>query len=614
MKKKSTSKLAFFSIRVLPSLVAAAFIALALALSNSVGDTSSCPPPQTAQWPSAPTPTPTPLTTDFYFLPDLSTPKPVLVLRGCNAASATSTPCYWGTPTPNPYHIVIQDIRGSPGCSNTPTPFIGDLLYKYDQDDGHTLLGYINGELWGRSGSLAMYGWSNGGITSYLAAVGADTYLRGIQPHYATGDLLNYGLFNGGVWHKEIPYPVDLPQAPNQISWKDYVGLGIWDKYLIDNYDAGRTKVAGLHVGGWFDVFGQATLDSFSRMQGAGGTGALGHQKVVIGPWIHGGEGSPPVGQIPFPNSTIDHANFSAYDAAWKQCVLQQPPNCTAWYNNTLPAVKVYLMNADPGSEWLTYTTWPPPGVKFHYYFTSDNPPKLSTTLPSSGQLTFTSDPSNPCPTLGGTNNLTSCTYPSPVPSPLPSPIPCGPWDQRPIEGRSDVVVFTSDALTSAGATVGRIHADVWIQTALPDVDVVVRMTDVYPDGRSMLMAEGIQRARYRNGGACPQPLVRNARTRVRVDLGSTALVIKAGHKVRVIVSASAGPNEAGVPDFPARGGYSVNPQNGQEYIGFPNANQKGAINVLTGGTFASELVLSVPGGSNPQPDERPPKPTPCPP
>ena len=94
----------------------------------------------------------------------------------------------------------------------------------------------------------------------------------------------------------------------------------------------------------------------------------------------------------------------------------------------------------------------------------------------------------------------------------------CGPYDQTQIEARQvtpgDVVVFTSgpNPLSNGGPIVGRMYADVWIKTDLPDVDVFVRMTDVYPapDNRSMLMAQGIQRAAYRNGGACRQPLVPN--------------------------------------------------------------------------------------------------------
>jgi hypothetical protein len=199
----------------------------------------------------------------------------------------------------------------------------------------------------------------------------------------------------------------------------------------------------------------------------------------------------------------------------------------------------------------------------------------------------------------------------------------CGPYDQSPIENdrtRSDFVVFTSgvNPLGNGGTIVGRMYADVWIKTTtLPDVDVFVRMTDVYPpdpthpNGRSMLMAQGIQRAAYRNGSACRQSPIQNQATKVRVDLGSTALALGTGHKLRVIVSASAGGSRGSSLD-PL---YSVNPQNGNEYIGAPpnSTPTSGLINVLAGTGQASVLVVPVPTPGPTPPDRRPPKPTPCP-
>jgi uncharacterized protein len=606
MKQKSTSKLALLSLRVLLGLFAA-FVALALAWSHAVGDTLSCGPPATANWPGADTPSPTQipsLKTNFYFR-DLSTPWPVLVLRGCNGAS--STPPNICDLWPANAHMVVQDIRENQDCH--VAAFSGDMLYKFDQDDGHRMLQGIDESGWSQlpgGGHIAMYGWSNGGIVSYLAAVGATPFpLRGIQAHYATGDLLNYGLFNGGVQHKEIAYPVDLPQAPNQISWKDYVGLGIWNKYLITDGDAGNAKVAGLHVGGWFDVFGQAILDTYSRMQSAVGSGFFTKQKIVIGPWGHGDGAVVGDGYLPFLHATANDAGVQlngTYDTPWKNAVLRGLlADWNAW--NALPAVKVYHMNAPAGTEWRTYTTWPPAATELTFYFTPGR--GLSGNHQSIGQLKFTSDPSNPCPTLGGINNLSSCASPSPV----PSPAPCGSFDQRPIEAREgqpgDVVVLTSATVT--GTVVGRMYADVWIQTDLPDVDIFVRMTDVFPDGHSMLMAQGIQRAAYRNG-ACRQPPLSNVRTLVHVDLGSTAYIFNTGHKLRVIVSAAAGPNRGGAPL------YSINPQNGDEYVSVPPTNRNGTINVLTGpGQESAVVVPQVNPQATPPADHRPPKPTPCP-
>ncbi|HZS17761.1 MAG TPA: CocE/NonD family hydrolase [Candidatus Udaeobacter sp.] len=595
-KHRSNTKLAIIGLRLLAGSVAAAFIAFGVASSSSVANTSSCPS-GSAEWPSSDPDIM--LETDFYWTSPFIQ-HPVLVFRACNATQKIDGCNFWDPS--QAYHVVVQDIRGSPECANTPTPFIGDLLYKFDQDDGHTFIDGVNDSTW-CNGNIGMEGTSNGGIVSYLAAVDADPSLRGIQTSYATGDLLNYGLFNGGVLHKEILYPVDLAQPPNQISWKDYVGLGIWDKYLITDQDAGRTHVAGLHVGGWFDVFGQGLLDTSSRMQKNGGFGSVNNQKVVIGPWIHtgvtGGDG-----YLAFPSPTPTNPSLLDYDSAWKQCVFGAGPTpCAAW--GQLKAVKVYRINATPGTEWTTYDTWPPPSKEVKFYFTSTHglsgdPPRVN------GQQSFMSDPANPCPTLGGTNNLNSCISPSPVPSPMP----CGSFDQRPIENRQvtpgDVVVFTSDSLPNGGTVVGRIHADIYIKTSLPDVDVFVRMTDVFPDGHSMLMAQGIQRARYRNG-ACPQ-LLTNQATLIPVDLSSTAWVLQPGHKLRVIVSASAGPNHPGGDPI-----YSVNPQNGDEYIGLGHLPRVGTINVLVGPSQQSVLFVPQPLPMSTPPDRRPPKPTPCP-
>ncbi len=315
----------------------------------------------------------------------------------------------------------------------------------------------------------------------------------------------------------------------------------------------------------------------------------------MIGPWLHGGDGTTPVGQMVFPSATDPRAQ--EYYAKWQKGVFQDDWDDWA----ALPAVRVYHMGAPAGTEWRSYPTWPPPAIEYPLYLYHNGRPGpgngslLSGVIPRAGQVSFTSDPDNPCPTLGGTNNLVSC-----VPELRPDGT-CGPYDQRQIEGRDgrDVLVFTSG--TSGAWIVGRIHADVWIQTELPDVDVFVRVTDVYPNGKSMLIAQGIQRARYRNA-TCPD-LLNGDPVLVRVDLWSTALVIPVGHRIRVIVSASAGASLNSPPGTSPL--YEINPQNGDEYIG-AHPNRTGTINVLFGGQYASALYIPVPTGQTLPPDRRP--------
>jgi predicted acyl esterase len=536
-----------------------------------------------------------PLVTDVY-LKD-SSPRPVIVIRGNEIRCRTTYPANAD------YHLVVQDIRPVSGIVGDP-----NFLHSADQDDGQALLEQIantNAFPW-CDGHIAMEGFSNAGIVSYLAAPNAPVKLRGIEPSFATGDLLNYGFFNGGVLHHETAdlYVVP-PYYPSGPPWEGYADLPIWDRYLIKDTDAAATQVAGFHHGGWFDVFGQGALDSFSRLLKAGNPAWRNRQKVVIGPWVHGGAvpTTSPI-QIVFPSPEPSNPSLSDYDTKWKQCVygVGQTP-CSAW--EALPPVQVYHMGAPSGTEWRTYTTWPPAATPYPLYLASQNALVSGSPIPTPGSKTFTSDPNNPCPTLGGTNNLISL---DPVLRPGGT---SGPYDQRAIEARQDVAVFTSSASGPTGTLiVGRIYADVWIQTSLPDVDVFVRMTDVhpFPDGRSILMAQGIQRARYRNG-VCPASLNLNRPTRVRVDLGSTALVLPQGHSLRVIVSAAAGPS-LNTTNPPL---YDVNPQNGDEFSSAQNPSASGSITIWFGTGTPSALVIPVPSGQTLPPDLRP-NTTPCPP
>lgn len=536
-----------------------------------------------------------PLLTDVY-LKD-SSPRPVLIVRG------NQIRCKTKDPVGADYHLVVQDIR-------IPTAGVHDpnFIHSADKDDGHFLLEQIgdpNAFPW-CNGVMAMQGASNAGIASYLAAPSATPKLRGIEPSFATGDLLNYGFFNGGVLHHETADLYATSYYPDGgLAWEDYANLPIWEtRYLIKDSDASATQVAGFHKSGWFDAFSQGTLDSFSRLQKAGNPAWQNRQKVVIGPWVHGGTVPSPI-PISFPSPQPSAPSLLDYETMWKQCVFGVGPTpCEAWEN--LKAVNVYHMGAPPGTEWRKYDTWPPPATPYPLYFASGNNLVSNTPIPSPGVFVFTSNPNSPCPTLGGTNNLISLE-----PSLRPGGT-SGPLDQQQIEARQttprDVAVFTSGPSGPNGTwIVGRIYADVWIETTLPDVDLFIRMTDVYPDGKSILMAQGIQRARYRNG-VCPQ-LYLSPPQRIRIDLGSTALVLPQGHKLRVIVSAAAGPS-LNTTNPPL---YDINPQNGDDYIGQHLVVRPGTITIQFGGAYPSALVIPVPTGTTLPPDLRP-NTTPCPP
>src|SRR5262249_47551577 len=134
--------------------------------------------------------------------------------------------------------------------------------------------------------------------------------------------------------------------------------------------------------------------------------------------------------------------------------------------------------------------------------------------------------PADPVPTVGGQNLQ----------------IAKGPMDQREVEGRKDVLLFTTEPLPAAVEVTGRLTAKLYVSSDCPDTDFTVKLCDVYPDGRSMLVTDGIRRASLRNGFEKREPLEAGKVYEVAVDLWSTSLVFNKGHRIRVAVSSSNAP------------------------------------------------------------------------
>lgn len=190
--------------------------------------------------------------------------------------------------------------------------------------------------------------------------------------------------------------------------------------------------------------------------------------------------------------------------------------------------VRAFLMGAN---RWLDLDTWPPAGVTYRPLYlrqgaqpldpaASLNGGGLSFQGPEAaeGQDSFTYDPHDPVPSL--------ILYPQ-----------LGPTDHRPVERL--MLTYTSDVLADDLAVVGPVSTVLYAASSAPDTDWVVRLCDVWPDGRSLSVCDGVLRGRYRNSLARPEPLAPGHVYRFQVDLSSTAQVFKAGHRLRVQVTSS---------------------------------------------------------------------------
>jgi hypothetical protein len=185
------------------------------------------------------------------------------------------------------------------------------------------------------------------------------------------------------------------------------------------------------------------------------------------------------------------------------------------------------------------------------------------------------SDPADPVPTLGGANLHPGLMIDG-------REMGDGPQDQRPIEARSDVLTFTTEPLTKPLTVIGRVRARIWLVPDTPDLDLAVRLTDVYPDGRSMLVLDGIQRARMRCGDDTECLLTPGEPVELTVDLWSTALVFNSGHRIRISVSGSNWPR------------FEANPNDGADL----NVGTEGRIarpRLLCGRGHASRIELPIP-------------------
>jgi putative CocE/NonD family hydrolase len=180
-------------------------------------------------------------------------------------------------------------------------------------------------------------------------------------------------------------------------------------------------------------------------------------------------------------------------------------------------------------------------------------------------------DPQDPCPTTGGRLLLPGTYRPGPI-------------DQAPIMGRRDVLVYTSEPLPEDLEVIGPVTAVLHAATSGPDTDWVVKLCDVYPDGRTYNIVEGVLRARYRDSATEPTLVEPWAVERYEIDLGPTAIAFRAGHRLRVLVTSS---------DFPR---YDRNLNTGK--LGIDSAEMRPALQtIFSDGQRGSHIVLPVTAG-----------------
>lgn len=421
------------------------------------------------------------------------------------------------------YAVVVQDTRGRFDSKGTDSGFFDAT------QDGQTTLEWIATQPW-CDGRIGTWGPSALGIVQYMLAPGAPQALRCQTVLIATPDLYHAGS-QGGVARQAL--------IEGWLSWQgseflieEWLSHPLEDDYWDAADISGRyseVHVPALHIGGWYDIFTQGTLDAFVGYQEQGGAGAAGRQHLVMGPWTHFGLGGLEQGELVYPdNAGMDPLELMQLTLDWyKACLLGQEGRADDW-----PPVRYYVMGdvddpEAPGNVWREADAWPPPATDLSLYLRAEG--RLDGMPPAAGEGsdTFVYDPADPSPTVCGAN-LT---------------LPAGPCDQREVEARDDVLIFSTPPLERPLEVTGRVRARLWLVSDAPDTDLAVRLTDVYPDGRSMLVTDGILRARFRGLDFTREELMTPGTPyELEIDLGSTSIAFNAGHSIRIIISSSNAP------------------------------------------------------------------------
>lgn len=432
------------------------------------------------------------------------------------------------------YNVLVQDVRGRFDSEGEFDVFAGE------DADGQATIEWISAQPW-FDGSLGLWGMSYLAYAQWAAAPGAPSFLRAIMPQL--GGSRAYPIFYpDGAFNLDLALPYSVlieeqnakPRAPflngllSQLRIRRRIRRGFmhlpvgeadaevsgrpktffrdWlahpeadDAYWRDRDHGGRVHEveAPAHLlSGWYDFFLRELLDDYEALVAAGKTPHL-----RVGPYPHGSLGM---------TTEVLRETF-----AWFDLHLKGEPDKAP----TKP-VRLYVMGAD---EWREFDAWPPPADETRFHLHPDG--LLSPEAPPVGSPPdrYRYDPADPTPAVGGPLFGMSGKR--------------GAVENRELESRPDVLVYTTPPLERDIEIVGPVHLELYAASNLQHADFFGRLCDVHPDGKSINVCDGL--VRLEPGEEETQ---QDDGSRLEIDMWATAYRFRRGHSIRLQVSSGAHP------------------------------------------------------------------------
>jgi len=481
----------------------------------------------------------------YLYFPPGDGPWPVLYEQRYAPLTAASTRQSNAKLAAAGYVVCGENFRGSQKSEGT---WVGYRALGWGKlQDGYDTVEWFAKQPWS-TGKIGTFGSSQAGFAQNFLAVTRPPHLV-CQYMIDTGlSLYHEGYRIGGTTRPErFKQMRDVCRVPehNDGLLREWFQHPTFDEYWADE-DCSRhfdkMDVPCFTVGSWYDFMCIGSIDSFIGRQHHGGPNSRGHQQLLIGPWLHGRfKETNRAGELTYP----DNAKFAmeSHMIRWFDRYLKDIDNEV----DREPAVRYYVMGAigeagAPGNEWRTAGDWPVSTRATPYYLRAEQ--RLMLTPPAAAgeaaKTEFLADPLHPAEIPGR-------GFP-------------GAADARSFEKQAEVRTFTTEPLAEPVEWTGLVEADLYVTSTARDTDFIVRVTDVYPDGRSILLIDYVRRARYRNGYEREEFLEPGKVARVKFNVGWLSQIFNKGHRIRVTVASTGAPffepnPNTGKPftiDFPA--------------------------------------------------------------
>ena len=450
------------------------------------------------------------------------------------------------------YAAVVSDVRGRYESE-------GEFeAWSRDGVDAHDSLTWAAGEEW-CNGRIGTWGRSYGALVQWQLMHEGHPNLECIAPQVIHDDYFWDGYWTGGafqlaltlgaaaIWTSAISL-VTSPSAGelmlNDRVWRHLplieldevvIGrkVGYWrewwehqenDEYWHQFHHRPETVTVPIfQQGGWFDPYSGSHLRSFAKI------GSRVPNRVLMGPWSHEEEVETFRGDV---DLSAGVTVIRDHELAFYDRYLRDEGN--DWEER--PPLELFVLGRN---EWRSESEWPLPGTEFTPFFLRSEG-RLDRDVPRSDEPAdrYTYDPEDPVPTIGGVNSVLTMTQGA------AKPILPGPWDQRELEARDDVLSYTSEELDRDLEVIGPVEMVLFAASSAKDTDFFVRVCDVYPDGRSIFLTEGVLRARYRNSneGDSTELLEPGEVAEYRIRCYPMANVFERGHRIRLDVTSSSFP------------------------------------------------------------------------